>query len=191
MSPSTLATLVETIDDLADKEGCILEIGTARGMTTHFLATHMKTMGRVSPYFAIDTFSGFARDDIQYEITVRDKTWWHMNVFWNSYNRLRKDMKKFEFVTVLKDDANTVDLDAFGPIKMVFLDVDLYQPVKTILPRLYERVVPGGCILVDDMQKDDVFDGGGYAFREFCDERGLTPEFKSNNLGVIRIPEAS
>ena len=56
----------------------------------------------------------------------------------------------------------------------VSVDADLYAPTAAALPRFFDRLSPGGVLLVHDVNSTQ-FSGAGKAVREFCAERGLLP----------------
>lgn len=190
-SPLHLASFVNALEDLKDVPGCFVEIGVARGMTTRFVAEHIRLMNLDVPYYAIDTFSSFADDDLEYEVKNRNKNLWEMKVFWNTYEKFVKDFKEFEFLTVIKSDIKKVDFAELPLVKAAYLDVDLYQPTKVGLEKIYDRLVPNGYLFVDDVQDNNKWDGAYQAYMEFCNEKGLTPNVISSDCGVIRKPPAT
>jgi hypothetical protein len=62
---------------------------------------------------------------------------------------------------------------SLGPIALLHLDCDWYESVKLCLDRLYDRVVDGGFIVVDDYGH---WQGCRKAIDEFRRHRGLTNE---------------
>ena len=56
----------------------------------------------------------------------------------------------------------------------VSVDADLYAPTAAALPLFFDRLSPGGVLLVHDVNSTQ-FSGAGKAVREFCAERGLLP----------------
>ena len=56
----------------------------------------------------------------------------------------------------------------------VSVDADLYAPTAAALPRFFDRLPPGGVLLIHDVNSTQ-FSGAGKAVREFCAERGLLP----------------
>ena len=56
----------------------------------------------------------------------------------------------------------------------VSVDADLYAPTAAALPRFFDRLSPGGVLLIHDVNSTQ-FSGAGKAVREFCAERGLLP----------------
>ena len=56
----------------------------------------------------------------------------------------------------------------------VSVDADLYVPTAAALPRFFDRLSPGGVLLIHDVNSTQ-FSGAGKAVREFCAVRGLLP----------------
>lgn len=80
------------------------------------------------------------------------------------------------------------DYNSIAPLKLCFLDVDLYLPTQKTLPKLYAATVSGGAILVDDVMDNHVYDGAYHAYMEFCQELGVEPKTIGNKCGVIYKP---
>ena len=57
---------------------------------------------------------------------------------------------------------------------LVSVDADLYAPTAAALPLFWERLSPGGALLVHDVNGFQ-YAGAGRAVREFCAERGVFP----------------
>jgi hypothetical protein len=53
--------------------GLCVEIGCAAGRTTVFLRKFMDENNIVKDYYALDTFSGFVPEHVDYEVARRDK----------------------------------------------------------------------------------------------------------------------
>jgi len=184
-----LCFLCQSLGETKSVAGTILEIGCARGETTIFLNNYMKNSGIDKRYYAIDTFSGFVKEDIEYEQKNRGKG--------NSYRSFRKNKKKWfdgtlqqngiNDVISVEADINTYDLSCHYPISFALLDVDLYRPMKKGLPKIYQGLASGGIIIVDDCdENDDRWDGSDQAYKEFMEELGQPIEIVFGKLGVIR-----
>ena len=57
---------------------------------------------------------------------------------------------------------------------IVSIDADLYAPTAAALPIFWERLSPGGVLLIHDVNSTQ-FSGTGKAVREFCSEEGIYP----------------
>ena len=56
----------------------------------------------------------------------------------------------------------------------VSIDADLYAPTAAALPLFYDRLSPGGVLMVHDVNSLQ-YTGAGKAVREFCRARGIFP----------------
>ena len=191
IEPIQLTCLINEIEKFKTVKGSIVEIGVARGLTTRFLAEHIYKQGlqNTTTLYAIDTFDSFTKADLDYEVRDRGKSLTELEAFgYNDYHVWAKNFANFSFVKPLKADCAAVDYQALGPIKLAFLDVDLYLPTKNTLPKLFDVLVSGGAIVCDDVLNNNVYDGAFQAYTEFCREYSLTPEIIGNKCGIIRKP---
>lgn len=188
IEPAQLALLVNEIDRLRDVKGNIVEIGVARGLTTRFLCQHLvnERLDKTLTLYAVDTFASFVPADLDYEVKARGKSMREMRGFaYNDYDVWRRNFTAYPFVQAIQADCSAVDYSRLAPIKIAFLDVDLYLPTKKTLPKLYDVLVDGGVILVDDVLNSMTYDGAYQAYMEFCQERAITPKIVGNKCGVI------
>ena len=192
-SPAQLSFLINTINDVAHLDGDFCEIGCYRGYTTVFLNRHIDEVCPMKKYWAIDTFKGFTAEGIRHEITVREK---------NSVQE-KRSFKNFT-VNSRKWCASSLKLNGIRRVELVkmpiadfefppetclsfaLIDVDLYSPTQAALCKVWERLVPGGHIIVDDCQMRHVYDGAREAYIQFCAEIKAEPEFSEGKLGILR-----
>jgi hypothetical protein len=189
VEPIQLATLVMELERVKNFTGNIVEIGVARGMTTRFLSQHIvnQELDKTLTYYAIDTFDSFTGDDLKYEVEQRGKSLFELKGFeYNDYKTWQKNFDEFPFVRAIKSDCATYDYKNIMPIKLTFLDVDLYLPTKKVLPKIYEATISGGVILVDDVLNNTTYDGAYQAFMEFCEEQKLPATVIGNKCGYIQ-----
>jgi len=186
IEPIQLATLIFEIERLRDVEGAIVEIGVARGMTSRFLCEHIVKSGhRDQRLVAIDTFNSFVPEHVEYEMKKRSETRRDLGSMfsYNDYEVWKRNFREFSFVSVFQSDCAKFDYSKIAPIKLTFLDVDLYLPTQEALPKIYENTCDGGAILVDDVQGDF---GARQAYLEFCSSLGKEPVVIGTKCGVIR-----
>jgi predicted O-methyltransferase YrrM len=189
IEPIQLAYLIMEIERLKNVQGNIVEIGVARGLTTRFLAQHIKNqkLDQSLKLYAVDTFESFTEADLAFEVSNRGKSLEALDAFkYNDYDVWKNNFTEFKFVVPVQSDCSVVDYDKLGPIKVAFLDVDLYLPTQKTLPKLYSALVPGGVILVDDVLQGTDYDGAYQAYMEFCETIGQAPEVIGNKCGIIR-----
>jgi O-methyltransferase len=191
-SPPELCFFCQCIEDTKHIEGGISEVGCAAGSTTVFLNMYMDAQNIEKPYYAIDTFSGFVSDDIEFEVANRGKTeklftgfqinkkkWFDGTMQQNKITRVRS----------IEADVNKFDLSTIGSLSFSLLDVDLYRPMQKALYELYEQLSPGGIIVVDDCDPSNIrWDGSDQAYKEFMEEIDQVPQIIHDKLGVIKKP---
>ena len=71
----------------------------------------------------------------------------------------------------------------------VSVDADLYAPTAAALPLFFDRLAPGGVLLIHDVYSTQ-FSGAGKAVGEFCTERGLLPMPVSDMHGSVVLRKA-
>lgn len=190
MSISQLNFITSTLDTIKN-DGAVLEIGVGGGVTSVMINNFMKSRSIKRPFFAIDTFSGFTFEDIQYEKNNRGKVDNYLYYRSNSKEWYTKTLiaNGANGATVFQADAKKFDYSVIGPLAFCLFDVDLYKPTESVLPRLYEILIPGGVIVVDDCSPESsIYDGAGEAYRKFCAQMGFKEELVFEKLGVIRKP---
>ncbi len=168
--------------------GCYLEIGVAEGWTTIFNNQALKEDGQHRTMFAVDTFAGFTPDDKAAEevrgkahgsydglFVVNSKRWYD-----ESMRRAGVKIESFQA------DAATFDYSRFKPIAFCFLDVDLYHPIASALPRILPFMAKDGIIVIDDCQDHEQWDGAKAAYVEWCQRNGEPIEVVAGKFGLIR-----
>ncbi|WP_426266620.1 TylF/MycF/NovP-related O-methyltransferase [Sphingomonas sp. LHG3443-2] len=203
MFPRQLCFLANALDGVRDVPGGIVEIGCAHGLTTTFLYEYMTQSGFKKDYLCIDMFDGFTEGDLSHEFDERgNSNKWISGLFKDNDAQWFKESlakRSINDVRIIKGDISALPTDAL-PEKIAFclLDVDLYKPVQSGLQKVWERLSPGGIIVVDDcwvsydrpqLEKiAEAYDGALAAYREFVKAHGLPEEVVEMKLGVIRKP---
>lgn len=191
-SPQQLMFITRAALDQATVAGCFVEVGCAEGATAAFVNRALVDGGHRKRYICIDTFAGFPREQVSYEIDVRGKdraiadAFTHNDIAW-----VRKSLALAEVgaVELVKADGAAFDYAGIGPIAWCLLDVDLYLPIAAALPKIYEVLAPGGVIIIDDCQlEDERWDGALQAYDEFVAARSLPREIVHGKLGIVRKP---
>ncbi len=96
-------------------------------------------------------FSETAMDLVEQRLPCREKAVFHPGYFPETFEDCTEST--FAFVSV---------------------DADLYAPTAAALPLFFDRLSPGGVLLIHDVNSTQ-FSGAGKAVREFCAARGLLP----------------
>ncbi len=189
----TVSQLKYITDALASvkNDGAVLEIGVGGGATSVIINHFMMEEAINRPFYAIDTFFGFKAEDVLFEQKNRGKT--------DNYLYYRSNKKEWYSKTLIangidnakiyQSDAKEFDYSIIGPLAFCLFDVDLYKPTEHILPLIYEILVPGGIIIVDDCSPElSIYDGAGEAYRNFCAKMGFKEEIVNGKLGIIKKP---
>jgi O-methyltransferase len=192
-SPAQLMFLADCITSVSAVPGSFVEVGCAYGATTVFLNKFMNDNPELvrRNYYAIDTFRSFVVEHADYEMQNRGKP--------SSIKKRFKENKKAWFdksmavhgvkrVNSIECDATQFDLSSVAPIAFCLIDVDLYIPIKELLPKVFSMMSSGGIIIVDDCQPDQMWDGALQAYQEFTGERNLPAEIVLEKLGIVRLP---
>jgi hypothetical protein len=190
ISPAQLSWLCDAITATKDgSDGCIVEVGCARGMTTAFLLSHMKDIGDRRPYICIDTFSGFTPEDVKFEVSARSKkttdfygfSYMDAGIFRNNVLKLG-----YPNCQVFAADAASFDWSIIPKIDVMLLDVDLFLPTKAVLERSKSRWSPDARVMVDDVRPGGVYDGAHDAYHEFCRAQGLPASVIAGRAGIFK-----
>ncbi|MBE0390230.1 TylF/MycF/NovP-related O-methyltransferase [Flavobacterium sp. PL002] len=190
MSIAQLNFILNTLDEIK-MDGAVVEIGVGGGATSIVINKFIEKMSSKRRFYAIDTFFGFTKEDILYEQNNRGKIDNYLYYRSNSKEWYSKTLiaHGINDATVYKSDAKEFDYSVIGEIAFCLFDVDLFMPTAAVLPILYELLVPGGVIIVDDCQAESsIYDGAGEAYRLFCSKKGFKEEIVFDKLGIIRKP---
>lgn len=188
-SPQQLLFIAEACRGARNVPGCCLEVGCYFGATTVFLKKLMDEEGIAKDYVALDTFSGFVPNQVEFEVTARRKRPGIRTVF--STNRREwfetaLALDGVDGVRAIAADAATFDYAALGPIAFCLLDVDLYLPIRDALPKIVAQLAPGGVIVVDDCSPGGDWDGALQAYEEYCAASGTPVDIRCGKLGIVR-----
>ena len=172
------------------REGAFVECGVWRGGAAALMALVARDTGRGRPTHLFDSFEGLPRPTVQDGEDHR--TWGTGRTEAGGVPELEpiglyvapaEDVSDFLF-RQLRLDPDRVRIhkgwfqhtlpDArreVGPIALLRIDADWYASVKACLDNLYESVVEGGYVVLDDYGE---YPGCRLAFEEFCREASLS-----------------
>ena len=179
ITPGQILALLSALKSGEDIEGDVIEVGVARGKTTVLLNRYLDEVESDKTYYAVDTFGGFVKEDVEFEKSKRDKSVYSFSGF--SYNdrkvweKVVLQKNRIERVKVIENDIKKIDFPESQRFSTVFIDVDLYQPTLNALGKIYPLTAPGGTIIVDDVwvSESGAYDGAKQAFMEFIEENGI------------------
>ncbi len=188
-TPLQLKALIEIAENTKDITGCYVEVGCAYGATTVLMSKTFQDLGIERRIYALDTFKGFVDSHAQHDIDLLGKDSSLKNDFKNndeSWMQASLRAGNVKNYVVHKCDATEFDYKICSPIAIALLDVDLYQPIYSILPKLYENLSPGGLIVVDDCAPSTKWEGALIAYQKFTSEMGIKQQIVNGKLGLIQ-----
>ena len=140
----------------------------------------------MNQYYAIDTFDSFTKSDLEFEVKERGKKLTELKGFeYNSLEVWKNNFSEFSFIKLIQADCSEFDFNTISPVKLTFLDVDLYLPTKKALENSFNATIAGGVIIVDDVREDNAYDGAHQAYMEFCKDKNIQPLLIGNKCGII------
>ena len=110
------------------------------------------------------------------KFTVNSRRWFERTMLFNGITRVTAH------AAAVQDFAFPAD----ARFCFALIDVDLYQPTRAALEKLWPLLSPGGLIVVDDCQEGHVYDGSRQALQEFSTAQGQRWEVVETKLGVLR-----
>jgi O-methyltransferase len=188
ITPGQLAHIVNSIDATKGNGGCIVERGVARGMTSLFIAQHLKDSGDDRILYLLDTFSGFDAPSIEFEVNQRGKDAREFSAFrYGDQGIFEHQIGASDFpnIRIIKADASTFDYTSIGPIDVALLDIDLYKATKSAAKGITPLLSPNGSLLIDDCMANTPWDGSLQAYKEICQELNLKEQYTGSKGGVV------
>jgi hypothetical protein len=186
----------EFFNQVRGVEGDIVECGVGRGRSLISLASINKLTSVLDGcderrLFALDSFQGFPEPTLK-DKSIRNpkKGEWSKspnNQFSYTPQTIQKILKNADIdseITYLEGffDDTTLDFQS-DAIAILHLDGDLYESVLHPLKNLWEKVVIGGIVVIDDFvldkKDDEAFPGARSAVMEFLDENNCFDYLKS------------
>lgn len=174
------------------RDGAFVECGVWRGGVAALMALVARKAGGGRKTHLFDSFEGLPRPTVQ---DAEDfKTWGGDEVASTGdaalepigvYAASLEDVSTFLFEQLHLDRTQVLlhkgwfqhTLPAarpeVGPIALLRIDADWYSSVKECLDTLYDNVIDGGYVILDDFGE---YPGCRQAFEEFRQARGLNPD---------------
>jgi hypothetical protein len=174
-------------------QGAVVECGVWCGGTSFLMAELLKNAGDNRKVWLFDSFEGMPKpekiDGPAAAAWEKDKykPWYGDNIPYpledvkKNAERLgladRTEMVKGWFNNTLMPNR-----DRIGPIALLRIDADWHSSVTCCLESLYDQVVPGGFVVLDDYY---AFDGCAVAVHEFMGKRHLPYRIETGTTGAL------
>ena len=165
--------IIMLLRDLVERkvEGDLAELGVFRGSTARLIHHYLPER----KFYLFDTFAGFAERDVQIEAAQTGRSTKSSEFALTTLDLARRN--------VAQQNENVQFFPGYFPesapaflkdrtFAFVNLDADLYEPTFAGLNFFYERMVPGGYILVHDYSS---WPGARKAVQEFFKDKPETP----------------
>lgn len=160
--------------------GDVMETGVWRGGGCIFMRAHLLVHNdRTRKVWVADSFEGLPKPSGKFAADA-DDTLWQSDYLAVSEAQVRANFAKYDLlddrVVFLKgffsDTMPTAPVDRLALLR---LDGDMYESTYVVLQHLYDRVSPGGYVIVDDY---GMIAGCDQAIHDFRRERRVTDELQ-------------
>jgi macrocin-O-methyltransferase TylF-like protien len=191
---SKFITHLELFRQTAHIRGEILEFGIFKGNSFFRWIKFRDLLEHTSSrkIIGFDVFGDFPQANFEGDKKRRDdfveETNGGKSISLDEMNALLMQQGLHKNVDIVKGDIlETLDIYlAENPhlrISLLHIDVDLYEPVRIILEKLYHRVTPGGIIILDDY---GTFAGTNKAVDDYFENKAQVIKMPySNNISYI------
>jgi O-methyltransferase len=129
--------------------GAFAELGVYKGNSAYIL--HLMDAER--EFHLFDTFEGFSNRDLKIE-TGKAATYTTANFADINMQKTKKRLSSNKFIFHKGYFPESTDEINDKTFALVNLDADLYNPTKAGLEYFYERLAPGGLIIVHDYNEE-------------------------------------
>ena len=179
---SYLFSIFNLYEKVRELPGHIVELGVGAGRNSILFGNLLKITSQHNnyKYFGFDTFKNYTdKDFIENPSLIKNKNKWDGNSLEYVEKRIRSHGLESICTFIEGDIRNTLDsflnspnlkksADAFH-CKLLYIDTSSYTPAKIGMEKLYDHIVPGGIISIDQRSQG----GETNAIIEFCNEKSL------------------
>jgi O-methyltransferase len=182
MGLGALDNLHACLDDVvADGiPGDVMEAGVWRGGGCIFMRAHLLVHGETDrKVWVADSFEGLPKPSGRFEADAKD-TLWQSEYLAVSEEAVRDNFRKYDLlddqVVFLKGFfSDTMPTAPVERLALLRLDGDMYESTYVVLKHLYDRLSPGGYVIVDDY---GMLEGCDKAVHDFRTEHDVGEELK-------------
>jgi len=168
-----LRELIRRLDE-EGVAGDIVECGTCNGGSGALMAHTVSQGSRPRHVWLLDSFQGLPPATEQDGADAQQWTGFCRGSQSSVRSVLQKLAVPEQSVTLVPGWFNeTLPTLEVGEIALLHIDADWYESVLDVLEALYDRVVDGGYVVLDDY---GYWEGCSRAWKDFCDRRGLQLE---------------
>jgi hypothetical protein len=175
--------LLECLRDTKNIPGPIVEIGAYRGGNATLMLQALAHADDSRKYFIMDSFEGFPElheYDPKHTQSGFDEEY--------NYCEIYDRFVMFDNAEIIRGfvPSTFARLPKNEKFSLVFFDCDLYEPAVATLDYFWDRLNPGGYILLHDYMHAE-FGGVTKAVDEFCAKKQLVPTvFYENTMACFK-----
>ena len=156
--------LNEIIKNLKNVKGDIIEFGIWNGNNLFSMKKTLDFYGQKKKIFGYDNFSGFP-NPVGFNKIKKSK-----GIYVGDQEIIKFIIKFFKFkkIEIINDDILNLKShkNKFKKISFIYIDCNVYKPVKTVLDLLSNRISKNGYIAFDE-GLNNINSGEGKALKEF------------------------
>lgn len=134
--------------------GDIVECGVFLGGSAMFAAKYMNELNSTRPLRVFDSFYGFTENNPELDRNYDGKVVCNPNKpEYEFEDKAVANMRDagYEYLEIVKGDIfTTLPRHTMTSIAVLRLDTDTYETTKFELEQLYDKVSPGGVVIIDD-----------------------------------------
>lgn len=159
-----------------DLDGDFIECGVNTGMYTRMIINFIDFQNLDKKYYLLDTFNGMDEKYSSKDEMIRSK---NMGYTKDIYSDVKKTFQDYKNIKIIKGPVPET-LDKVESEKVAFLSIDMncVMPEISALEFFWDKIIPGGIILIDD-----------YGFPGHEDQRDAHNDFASrHNTLVLPLP---
>ncbi len=196
MTPGWLyVDTLEVAERAKSLHGCVVECGVWRGGMIAGLA---RLLGRDRRYYLFDSFEGLpparaidGEKAIQWQNNPQGRDYNDNCAAPIDYARKAMELSGASSYQLVQGwfDKTLPTFDPGEPIAVLRLDGDWYESTLTCLNLLFDRMAPGGLVLIDDYY---VWDGCSRAIHDFLSQRKAVERIKTVGklIYIEKLPAA-
>ena len=180
ISPERAYVLLEFLShSMKNVQGDVIEMGVYKGSTAFLIADTMLKNNYKRNLFLCDTFEGTPME------SENDNLFRHGRYSDTSLEDVENYLKDFSFIKYIKGFIpKSLDLISDNKFSVCHLHLNLYQSTKNALDFVYDRILSGGVIIVEDYGLNKCL-GVKKAVDEFCLDNSCTVINLTTGQGVI------
>lgn len=157
-------------------DGDFVECGVSTGFLSSAIMQHLEWNKLGKRFFLFDTYEGLDSRFVSDTEAEDGRLNWYSNV---KFDKVRKNFQEFEDVHLVKGTVpETLSEVEISRVCYLSLDMNCTEPEIAALSYFWDKLVPGGFVLLDDYAYSG-YEEQHFAFNEFA---------KNHAVGILTLP---